>query len=86
MAGRQIIEELNEVFCDVFDDPQIKIFEAMTAKDIDGWDSLNHINLIVAVEKRFRIKFTTKEIMSFENVGQFANAVESKLSHMAQKG
>ncbi|OGX38721.1 MAG: hypothetical protein A3D87_03565 [Omnitrophica WOR_2 bacterium RIFCSPHIGHO2_02_FULL_50_17] len=79
MANAAVLEELNKIFCEVFDDDQIRIFREMTAKDIAGWDSLNHINLIVAVEKRFDIKFTTREIMTYENVGQFADAVEEKL-------
>ncbi len=80
MADAITYEKLNKVFWDVFDDNAIKIFPEMTAKDVEGWDSLNHINLIVAVEKAFSIKFTTKEIMTYENVGQFADAVEQKLA------
>lgn len=80
MASPGILEKLNSVFCDVFDNGDIKIFDAMTAKDLEEWDSLNHINLVVAVEKAFGIKFTTKEIMNYQNVGEFANAVETKLA------
>ena len=80
MPGVNIMEKLTQIFRDVFDDERIEIFEAMTAKDLDGWDSLNHINLIVAVEKAFGIKFTTREIMTYQNVGEFANAVETKLA------
>ncbi len=80
MAGREILNRLNEVFCDVFDDSSIAIHEQMTAADISERDLLNHINLIVAVEKRFKVKFTTKEIMTYANVGEFANALETKLA------
>ena len=52
----------------------------MTDNDIEEWDSLNHINIVVAVEKKFDIKFTTKEIMTYENVGQFASAVNEKIA------
>jgi len=77
MSSTATLEELNKIFCDVFDDDQIVIFAEMTANDVDEWDSLNHINIVVAVEKKFNVKFTTKEIMTYENVGQFANAVGS---------
>ena len=80
MPAAGTLNQLNEIFRDVFDDESIEVFEAMTAKDIAEWDSLNHINLIVAVENRFGIKFTTKEIMTYENVGQFAGAIEEKLA------
>lgn len=83
MANEQVMERLTEIFRDVFDDDSLTIHEAMTAADVDEWDSLNHINLVVAVEKAFGIKFTTKEIMAYENVGQFADAVDVKT---AEKG
>ena len=80
MSSSATLEELNKIFCDIFDDDQIAIFEEMTSNDIEEWDSLNHINIVVAVEKKFNVKFTTKEIMTYENVGQFARAVEEKLA------
>ena len=79
MSDPVILEQLNEIFWDVFDDDSIRVHETMTAADIEEWDSLNHINLIVAVEKRFRIKFTTREIMTYANVGQFVRAIEDKV-------
>lgn len=85
MASRNTFEELNKIFRDVFDNDTIAIFETMTAKDLQEWDSLNHINLIVAAERHFKIKFTTQEIMTFQNVGHFANAIEQKLGVSAGK-
>jgi len=79
MLTEQIKTELNKIFCEVFDDENIKIFPEMTANDVDEWDSLNHINIIVAVERKFDIKFTTKEIMTYENVGQFISSLEEKI-------
>lgn len=74
-----VMMRLQDVFRDVFDDEEITITEATTAKDVDGWDSLNHVNLVVAVEKKFGIKFTTKEVTSLPNVGEFVKLIERKL-------
>jgi len=71
---------LNEIFCEVFDDDSLRITDAMTAKEVEEWDSLNHINLIVAVERGFRIKFTVKEVSNLANVGEFIALIRSKLS------
>ena len=59
-----------EVFRQVFDDPEIVLRDEMTADDIPGWDSLTHINLVVALEKRFKIKFATAEISRLKENGQ----------------
>lgn len=83
MASAETMGRLNGIFREVFESESLEIFDAMTAKDVPGWDSLNHINLVVAVERGFGIKFTTKEIMTFKNVGEFAAAVERKLEAKA---
>lgn len=75
-----IKEQLQEVFRDVFDDDSIEIFDAMTAKDIEDWDSLAHMQLIVAIEKSFQVKFTTKEVIKVQNVGEFIQLIESKVN------
>ncbi len=72
--------KLNRVFQEVFGDDSIQIADDMTAKDIDGWDSLTHVNLIVAVEKKFKIAFTTKEVVALKNVGDFYRLIVKKLS------
>lgn len=72
------IQALTEVFREVFDNPEISLLENTTADDIDGWDSLSHVNLMLAVENRFNIRFKQKEILSFKNVGDLARCVESK--------
>jgi acyl carrier protein len=74
-----IKQRLNAVFRDLFDDEALSVHEAMTAKDVEGWDSLNHINLIVAVEKEFKIKFTTREVNGLANVGDFIVLIDRKL-------
>ena len=75
-----IKKNTNQLFCDVFDDDSIRISEEMTARDIDGWDSLTHVNLIVAAEKKFNISFSTKEVASLRNVGDFLRLIDKKIS------
>ena len=74
------MEPLAEVFRQVFDDPEITLKPEMTADDVEGWDSLSHVNLIMAVENRFNIRFSHKEVIGFKNIGDLARCVESKLS------
>lgn len=73
------LEKLNEIFCEVFDDEEINIKPETTANDVDGWDSLSHINLVLAVESRFNIRFSQKELLSFKNVGDMLRCIELKL-------
>ena len=73
-------ERLNRVFCEVFDDDTIRISPAMMASDVDGWDSLSHVNLIVAIEARFAIRFSQKELLTFKNVGDLLNSIRSKIN------
>jgi len=74
------IEKLTTVFRVVFDNDEINLQPEMTANDVDCWDSLSHVNLILAVEKGFGIRFTRKEIMSFKNVGELLRCIDSKCS------
>lgn len=73
------LDTLTQVFRQVFDDPSIALTPTTTADEVEGWDSLSHINLIMAVENRFKIRFNQKEVSSFKNVGDLARCVESKL-------
>lgn len=70
MDREKITERLTEVFCDVFDNEDITITDATTADDIEEWDSLEHISLIAAVEKTFKMRFTMKEVSGMKNVGE----------------
>ncbi len=79
MAMSQL-EILNDVFRMVFDNDTIQIEPEMTANDIDGWDSLSHVNLILAVEARFKIRFTQKELLTLRNIGDLLRVIESKLT------
>lgn len=71
-------ERLQEVFQDVFDDDEIELTNDTTAEDIDAWDSLTHVQLIVAVEKEFGLKFSTVEVMKLKNVGEFIALIDKK--------
>lgn len=72
-------EELNKVFQRVFDDEDINISKESTSNDIEGWDSLSHINLVVSIEKHFKIKFRSSEIIKWKNVGQMYDSIIEKL-------
>jgi acyl carrier protein len=76
----ELMERLNEIFCEVFDDEDIVIAPELTANDIDGWDSLSHVNLIVTIESRFDIRFTQKELLTFKNIGDLLNCIAGKLT------
>jgi acyl carrier protein len=73
------IDELTKVFRQVFDDPAIALQPETTADDVEGWDSMSHVNLIMAVENQFNIRFSQKEVVGFKNVGDLARCVESKI-------
>ena len=78
MGDESIRTRLNGVFRDIFDDEQLKVTDSSTAGDVEGWDSLAHVNLVVAVEKTFGVSFTTKEISGLGNVGDFVRLIEAK--------
>ena len=73
MDREKITEKLNEVFRDVFDNEDITVTDSTTADDIEEWDSLEHISLIAAVEKTFKMRFTMKEVSGMKNVGEMIN-------------
>jgi acyl carrier protein len=79
MTREEIYGKLNEVFQDVFDDEDITVNDATVAADVDGWDSLEHINLIVAVERCFGIKFTMGETTGLKNVGEMVDRIIAHL-------
>ena len=78
MDKNQILEEVQEIFREVLDNEEIVLQSATTADDIEEWDSLTHIQLIVAIEKHFKIKFTSKEILSWQNVGEMIDSIAAK--------
>ena len=79
MNEDDVWQRLTGVFRDVFDDDSIVIGPETTAKDIEGWDSLANIELLVAIEKSFsRVKFNTGEVASLRNVGELVAAIKRK--------
>jgi acyl carrier protein len=79
MDQAQIYAKLAEIFESVFDDDSIELTPALTARDVDGWDSLTHIRLLLTVERAFKVKFSTTEIGKLENVGGLVALIEGKL-------
>jgi acyl carrier protein len=73
-----VTQPLTDVFREVFDDPELFLRPEMTANDVDGWDSLSHVNLIVAIETRFKIRFSQKELLTFKTVGDLMRSVGEK--------
>lgn len=80
MTREAVFHDLQEIFQDVFDDDSIEICDTTTAADIEDWDSLEQINLIVAIEKQFKIKFQISEVGSLKNVGEMVDAILAKVS------
>ncbi|HDZ55499.1 MAG TPA: acyl carrier protein [Pseudomonas xinjiangensis] len=80
MNEQEVLTALNPIFQDMFDDDDIELTPDTTAKDIEGWDSLAHVSLIVAAEQRFGVKFRTAELDSLHNVGHFAQLISKKLN------
>ena len=78
MSRNEIYQKLAPVFHEVFDNDNIILSDGISAEDIDEWDSLSHIRLVVAVEETFLIRFDSSEIVDLENVGQFVDLIRSK--------
>lgn len=78
MEEQQIYARLTEVFHDVFDEDDLVVGPELSARDVDGWDSLTHIRLILTVEKAFSVKFSTTEIGKLQNVGELVALIKSR--------
>ena len=72
-------ERLTDVFRRIFDDEELELSDDTVAADVDGWDSLNHVKLVVAIEQAFGVKFSNREIGGWENVGDVRRSLASKL-------
>lgn len=72
-------ERLTEVFRQIFDDEELELSDETVAADVEGWDSLNHVKLVVAIERAFGVKFSNREIGGWENVGDVRRALAGKL-------
>ncbi len=73
------MEKVRAIFWDVFDDDTLVITDSTNSSDIEDWDSLEHIALIVSMEKEFNLKFDLKEVNKLANVGEMADLIASKL-------
>jgi acyl carrier protein len=83
----EVRDQVAGIFREIFDDPSLVLRDEMTADDVDGWDSLAHINLIVALERQFGIRFATAEISRMkqpgQNVGAFLRLIDDKVGARA---
>jgi len=75
MTREEVFAKLTDVFHDVFDDDSIVLSDSTTSNDVEDWDSLEHINLVNAVEKKFSVKFNMGEVNSMKNVGEMVDVI-----------
>jgi acyl carrier protein len=78
MNTSSIYDRLTEIFREVFDDDELEVIPALTADDVEEWDSLNHIRLVLSIEKGFGLRFSAAEVGSLKNVGEFVELIQSK--------
>lgn len=80
MDRKEVFDKLNMVFREVFDDEEIEVLDVTTAEDIEDWDSFEHVNLIMAIEQAFHIKFGLDEVIDMKNVGDMVNAILERVN------
>jgi acyl carrier protein len=78
MEKSEIVSKLTPIFRDVFGDDALVVTEGMTAADVPAWDSLSNINMIIAVEKNFNVRFSIKDVRSLKNVGELLELIKRK--------
>ena len=79
MDKNQILKEITTIFAEILDDDELVLTSSTIATDVEGWDSLSHVLLVVAVEKHFKIRFSSKEIQSWKNIGELIESVAVKI-------
>lgn len=80
MSRDEIFDEVRNIFYTIFDDDELEIVDETNADDIEDWDSLEHVNLVVAMEKRFSLKFDMKAVGALKNVGEMVDLIMEKLN------
>jgi len=75
-----VLEDLTKIFCEVFDDNSIQINDNTTIEEIDGWDSLSDVNLLITIEERFNIKLDIYDLLHLKKVGAIKELIEDKLA------
>jgi acyl carrier protein len=79
MDSATIIQELQPIFADILDRPDVKLSPESNGYTVDGWDSLAHINLVTAIEKQYHIKFALGELQDLRNLGEMVDLIQRKL-------
>ena len=79
MTRQEILDKLADIIRDIFDDDELDITEETTAADVEDWDSLEQINILVATERAFSVKFSVSEVEGLRNVGEMVDLIASKL-------
>jgi acyl carrier protein len=79
MEPQEVLQQMTEIFRKILDDPKIILTMDTTANDVKDWDSLNHLHLVVATEKHFKIKFTSSEIQNWKNVGEMCKTISERV-------
>ncbi len=79
MSRNEVFEKVQDIFRDVFDDEELILTDATNSDDIEDWDSLEHISLVVSMEKEFNLKFDIKQVNTLENVGQMIDLIMQML-------
>lgn len=80
MTENELLTQHSLIFADVIDEGEVNFTMDTTADDVEGWNSLNHVQIIAAVEKKYGLRFSLSEIQFFKNVGDLVNAIKEKLS------
>lgn len=78
LERQELFNQIRKIFVQVLDDNTIALKEETKASDVYGWDSLTHIQLVVSIEKHFKIRFTSREIQTWQNVGQMIDCILTK--------
>ena len=73
-------DRLTNIFRTLFNNSEIQLRDDLTARDVDGWDSLNHVNLMILIEEEFGVRFTTNEVATLQNVGELKKLLGGKLT------